>query len=144
MDTNEIKVKINEFIENVKNLLDNSTKETLFIQYSLDDKGYVWVSRDLVPAFEDAIKDKFSLNKYEGQKPIDKVIGQKDYSSSDLVEYAYIPIYDLPFEDLHSDTITGDPEYIYMDKFYILFEQYDRVIKDDDESNTIFEEISKL
>lgn len=123
------------FIEKINNFLNNTNKEDAFIQYSCDDKGYIWIKDSFVKEFDEILLlSGIHFDKYDnGNKPIDKVIGQHGYSHN-YTEFSYIPIYDLFEVDYSNLEKIAQDDYQFACDFVIfdLFEKDERIVFEDE------------
>lgn len=83
----------------------------VFMQVTSMEKGYIWVSPDVVNIF-DQYFNIFTLYKYFNEKPIEKEVGEKSWVG--YYEYAYLPLYDCRSLDAykHRDLLRDSAVYL--------------------------------
>lgn len=83
----------------------------VFMQVTSMEKGYIWVSPDVVNIF-DQYFNILTLYKYFNEKPIEKEVGEKSWAG--YYEYAYLPLYDCRSLDVikHLDRLRDSAIYL--------------------------------
>ena len=87
-----------ELQEYYKNGLSQFPKGSIFLQVTDMHKGYIFVLPEFEKTFKNVFKEEYmALNRYVNEKPIDKIVGEREYVG--YIEYAYLPLYDCEIFD---------------------------------------------